>query len=330
MTTHLSRIVGNDPVLHGILATARAESPHSGYLFAGPEGVGRRQVALAMARALNCRAEDPAERPCEGCAQCRKILGDNHPDVWTVEPTGKARIITVKQIRELQRQVALRRGEGRFRVVIVEDAQSMRVEAANSFLKTLEEPPAGTVLVLLVTQIGAVLPTIQSRCQKIRFAPIPPDVLARHLVEEVKISPDEARLRAEAAGGSIGVALALDPEATRGEGDLLGTFAEVLEGGPGRRLGFAEDLGRDRERTDAFLDLVLVALRDIAATRRGRAPLRSDLASPRTRLDAALPGPLVQRAFARVMQAREDRGRNVNPRLILESLVFSLAPADTR
>ncbi|MBM4321139.1 MAG: DNA polymerase III subunit delta', partial [Deltaproteobacteria bacterium] len=155
--------------------------PHA-YLFCGPIGVGKERTALVLAQALQCRKLP--DDGCGRCEPCRKVAGARHPDVAVVRvPEGRSRVL-IEQMRELQQCLAFRPYEGRNRVIVFPDAEVMTEEAANSLLKTLEEPPEQTHFVLTSSQPQNLLDTIRSRCQQVRFAPLSRAEVGRRLIME--------------------------------------------------------------------------------------------------------------------------------------------------
>lgn len=158
-------------------ALAAGRVPHA-YLFTGPQGSGKHTAGLALAAALNCLS-----RPghgCTECASCAKIAAGIHPDVQTLVREGAAQIIPIDTIREqVIPRLAMAPHEGRVRVFLVEEATALQGPAANALLKTLEEPPPRTHFVLCTSAPDQLLPTIRSRCQRVSFAPLPPDLRAR-------------------------------------------------------------------------------------------------------------------------------------------------------
>lgn len=139
------------------------------YLFAGPRGAGKLALARTLAKALNCREKE--HDCCDRCESCRRIEDGTHPDIYWVRPESKSRRISVEQIREFERAANLKASSARVKVGIVVDADCMGEEASNAFLKTLEEPPSQTLIVLLSSQPQRLLPTILSRCLRISFGP---------------------------------------------------------------------------------------------------------------------------------------------------------------
>jgi DNA polymerase-3 subunit delta' len=146
---------------HGRLAHA--------YLFAGPRGSGKETLARTLAKALNCLKKQ--NDSCDRCESCRRIEETIHPDIYWVRPESKSRRIAVEQIRDFERSIHLRAAEARVKVGIIVDADCMGEEASNAFLKTLEEPPAQTVIILLSAEPQRLLPTILSRCLKLSLGP---------------------------------------------------------------------------------------------------------------------------------------------------------------
>jgi len=167
------------------------------YIFHGPPGSGKRRAATAFAKALLCDAG--GTDACGSCLSCRRFDSGNHPGLTVIRPDGAS--VKIGQIRELQRQFVYRSVDGDARqVYIVEDADRMTEQAANSLLKFLEEPSARLVAILLADNIRALLPTIRSRAQAVPFAPLPPDEMERALVAE-GIPRELARPAARLAAG---------------------------------------------------------------------------------------------------------------------------------
>ena len=165
-------------------AIERGRVPHA-YLFSGPAGAPLVDTALALASALNCQhAPEPGEA-CGACDACAKIVAGIHPDVVTLVREGAAHIVPIESVRsQVIARIALPPHEAEVRVFVVEEATAMAPPAANALLKTLEEPPARTLFVLCTTAAEQLLPTIRSRCQRVRFgaaAPVAGDERAERI-----------------------------------------------------------------------------------------------------------------------------------------------------
>jgi len=199
-------------------ASAKEKMPHA-YLFVGIPGIGKTSTALALCQSLNCEAPEGGEG-CGQCRSCRKLASGNFPDLVILEPDGQN--IKIEQVRELDRLFGFKALAAKYRVTVVRRAETMTEEAANAFLKMLEEPPLGNILILTVTEPLDLLPTILSRCQRVSFRPLPAPLIESWLVGNRGVEKDKASLLSRIAAGSLGRALAL------GEGDFLGKRQELL------------------------------------------------------------------------------------------------------
>ena len=181
----------------------RDKIPHA-YLFVGISGIGKTTTALAFTQAVNC-IEPVKGEGCGRCRSCRQIIGGNFPDLLFLEPDGQN--LKIGQIRDLNHALAFKPLSGRYRVSIIKKAEMMTAEAANAFLKTLEEPPLGNILLLNVTEPLDLLPTIVSRCQKVSFKPLSVNIIEQALTKGTEVEGDKASVLAKISEGSLGRAL---------------------------------------------------------------------------------------------------------------------------
>jgi DNA polymerase-3 subunit delta' len=208
-----SKIIGQGKAKQTLRkAMAKEKLPHA-YLFTGISGIGKTSVARALAMALNCPDTSNGES-CGKCPSCRQILGGNSPDFLIVKRESNSQVIKIEQIRELNRSLSFT-PLGKYRICVFEQAERMNVEASNSFLKTLEEPPPGNVLVLNTTEPKDLLPTIVSRCQKISFHPLSRNDISQWFVRNMGMDEETAGILGAVSGGSLGRALDIC------EGDFL-------------------------------------------------------------------------------------------------------------
>ena len=242
------RTLGQPAAVAATRALLGSGMPHA-VLLTGPPGVGKTTLALDIAAALLCSASDPAARPCRVCRGCRMVEHANHPDLYRLAPSGAGAMISIGGrgelgIRDLVGDLALLPVEGGARLAIVEAAHRMSEDAQSAFLKTLEEPPPGTTIVLCADDEERLLPTIRSRCARIRLGPMGiRDVEAVLVTRGVADAPTAARL-ARITDGRPGhaIAYALAPGAATIRGEIARTLLDLLEAGVTARLSGIREL----------------------------------------------------------------------------------------
>lgn len=313
--------------LRRLLETDRL--PHA-LLFSGPEGVGKRRTAEALAAALLC-SSPAAGHPCGTCESCRAFSRGIHPDFFFVVPeaVGKgARSIRIEAMRALGSALARPPELAPRQVALIDDAQRMNEAAANSFLKTLEEPTGDVVFLLVTGMRAALLDTVVSRCLEIPFGPLAlpelSEVLRRHGVEA-----EEAAALAALANGSAGRALALHVEgALRRREEAVSLLARLPQIPPLSLWAEGKKWGAlSREEAGEWLRSLRLTLRDVLALYGGAAPLYSvGLEAPVAEIAARFSE---ARVFSMLADVKEVERRllssNVNIRLLVEALLLSLA-----
>jgi DNA polymerase-3 subunit delta' len=319
-------------------------------IFAGPDGVGKRQAALAVAQGVNCLS--PVDRGSDGqdacgtCASCRKIERGLHPDVVTVR-LEEGTQIKIDQIREVVGQTAFRPFEGRSRVVIIDEADLMGGDAQDALLKTLEEPPARNVFVLVTSRPDTLAPTIRSRCCQLRFAPLATGEIAAALIGRHGFDEHDARATAALAGGSFTRALAgggaladardiatsvIVSVSTRADAAVRKALAlALLDGATKKAKGKQREAKAgtpDRGVLAVRLRAMLSILRDLSvlSTRAPEAALvNSDLRTELEPLAEAWDRDRLVRAFAAVGRALAALERhNASSKIVVDWLAFQL------
>ena len=238
------------------------------YLFAGPRGTGKRSVARLCTMAALCRGE--GKRPCGVCGPCRRVLSGTHPDVHVITaPKGK-QSIGVDVLRGVLEEVAVRSFEDGTKAILFPEAEKMTPAAQNCLLKTLEEPPQGTVFFLITDQPAALLATIVSRVRVIRFHPLSVEEAAARLVALGQ--PRETALaRARMAEGCVGQALEIDEAQLSLRFELTRDIFSIHRAGD--VLAVVNTYKEDRERQGQVLDTLEGAVRDILSAQAGTASL---------------------------------------------------------
>lgn len=214
-----SDLLGQDRVVNALRRSIASNRVAHAYLFDGIPGCGRRTTALTLIATLFCHQPVESEA-CGSCPSCKKIAAGNHPDLHQLQPLPDKRDISIEQVRELQQMLALRPFEAKRKACLIEPAERMSIGAANSLLKTLEEPPGHGLLILLTSQADLLLPTVRSRCQHLRFAPLGVSDLTTLLTRQ-GMTADSAAMLAPLSEGSLETARNLEGEDANASRQLL-------------------------------------------------------------------------------------------------------------
>ncbi len=244
-------IIGHDlPVRHLARAVAEESLGHA-YLFSGPLQVGKRTVARTVARALLCTSA--GSRPCGSCRACRLVDSDHHPDFLVLDMAWQAtslpdkrsaQSVSVDAVRLMNSELSRRPHEGAWKVLLVPNVEELTVQAANAFLKTLEEPPPSVLILLTTRDPALVLPTIRSRCQPVTLLSLPVERVEQALRAQWGVEPQKARLIARLSEGRMGWAIqaATDPAPLAQRRAALDDLQQAIAGNRAERLQLAARL----------------------------------------------------------------------------------------
>jgi len=298
------------------------------YLFIGPANVGKMTLALALASALLCQNQTDAHTPCGTCRACRLVTAGHHPDLHIIESEQVGASLKIEQVRDLERQVALRPVEGRWRVAILSRFEEATISAANALLKTLEEPPPYVVIVVLTADASALLPTIVSRCQRVPLRPLPVALVREALVERWNVDAERADLLAHLSGGRVGWAVRQleDKAAFQRRTHRLDDLDRLLAASMTERFRYAEKLARTSAAVQEILDLWLGWWRDVMLLAADENALLTNVDCRNMLQDHARRfGVKGSMDVLQALQQAVDRlNCNANPRLALEVLMLDL------
>jgi DNA polymerase III subunit delta' len=305
----LRRALGSDRLAHA-------------YLFEGPEGVGKRLMALALVRALFCLQGSG----CGSCSACRKVDHFNHPDLHTLEPDGQ--FIKIEQVRGIQKELAYRPLEAKKKVCILDGAERLHPAAGNALLKTLEEPAQGTLFILLTPRPDGVLRTIRSRCQRLPFGRLPQELLERLLQDKLQVEAAHSHVLAALSEGSLKKALGQDRELYLQERvQLLKALTALSAGSQIPLFELAEKLAEDKERLPDILDILQAFYRDLLLLLQGRPQselVNIDLLDKLQRTAARETTASLLPKLEAIGACRQALERNVNKQLALDVLLMRL------
>jgi DNA polymerase-3 subunit delta' len=304
---------------------ARGEERHA-YLFTGPQGVGRKTLAIRFAQALNCPTPVAPGQPCRKCLTCRRIESLQHPDLTVVQAGQEGQVLRIEQVRELQHNLSLAPYDGHYRIAMVLRFEEAHPSAANAMLKTLEEPPPQVVVLLTANSAESLLPTIVSRCELLRLRPVSVEETSLGLQSLRGFPKETADRLAHISGGRPGYALRLfeQPGLLEARQAALDDLLELLSAS--RRERFAFVAGSLDNKTDLRneLQVWLTFWRDVLVTASG-------LSDSMINLDYALQVKYLAQQIGMhsaesYVKSTEDTlermDRNVNLRLALEVLLM--------
>ena len=329
----LASIIGHASIVDLLRrAVGRGRVPQS-LLFAGPEGVGKRAVAVALAQAVNCprRKATGGDDACGKCPTCQRIERGVHTDVTVVDKGDDASIkITVLRDRVLD-VIGYRPFEAERRVYIIDPADEMTEQTQDALLKTLEEPPPAAILILISAYPDTLRATVQSRCRRLRFGPLSEADVERVLIERHRVDRAQARVLAAASGGSVGRALAA--EAGELAADREAAFALVAA----RRARLADRLKtaarlvqhgsrrRDREALGARLAIASSLLRDLGALiTKAPSLANADLEDDLRRLVPAYDLAGITDGYTAIVTAQEALDRNASPKIVADWIAVQI------
>ena len=321
-------ILGHDWVVDLLKEHILRDNVRHAYLFTGPQGVGRRTLALRLTQALNCPQPLAAGEPCLTCRTCTQIERMQHADLQVVQADQVRGTLKVDQVRELQHSLSFSPYEARYRVALLLRFEEAHPSAANALLKVLEEPPPKVIMLLTAESQEQLLPTITSRCEVLRLRPVPLAQVDQALVERWQVAPEKARLLAHLCAGRLGYAIHLleSPDSLERRRHWLDEHTRLLNATTAERFTLADTLSANKATIREALQIWLSLWRDIMLHAVGGAVPLTNLdqqdeinnLSCHTNARAAYDFTL---CLGRTLDLLD---KNVNPRLALETLLLDM------
>ncbi|MDD4876375.1 MAG: DNA polymerase III subunit delta' C-terminal domain-containing protein [Dehalococcoidales bacterium] len=331
------QVVGQNKTVSLIKHSLEKKILAHAYIFVGPAHVGKKTLAFNLAQAVNCEAYEP---PCGECLSCQKIASEKHADVQIIGVTTnvdtndtKVRTeISIDQIRQIQHSASFPPFEGKFKVFIIDGAELLSMEAANSLHKTLEEPLDKIIFILLTTDDKLLPATVVSRCQRLELLPVAVAEIEAALNNHQDIEPQRAKLIARLSHGRMGWALmtALDDEMLKQYNEKMQKIINIINADYEERFAYAAELAvhfnQRRELVQELLDLWIDWWRDLLLAKIGCKESITNIDLEEMLIKSAQDYRLEEiRTFINsIQETKEQLGKNVNPQLALEVLMFSI------
>ena len=258
-----SEIVGHEQIKEHMQAAIRDKKPFHAYLFQGEEGVGKEALARTFAAGLQCQSES-ADKPCKECVSCRQMESGNQPDVIWV--TREKASLGVDEIREqLCNTMDIKPFSSPYKIYLVPEAEKMTEAAQNALLKTIEEPPEYGIVILMTSNISALMPTIQSRCLTMEFRPLSTAVVESYVKEHCQVPDYQARASAAFAQGNLGKAMryAKSEDFIERKDHIISLLRHVEQMDLSEMLAVIKDLGTRKDEVRDYIDLMVLWYRDV-------------------------------------------------------------------
>ena len=319
-------IKGQDTAVQILKKSILSSHVSHAYLFQGLEGVGKKTTALALAQALNCLKFDTSlAEACGKCSGCIKVENGNHPDIQMVIP--EKYVIKIDQIRSLKGKVYYKCYEGRYKVIILDNAHNLTIEASNSLLKVLEEPPQDTVFILVTSEPGKLTDTIISRCQQIQFQPLSVYTIKELLMKKNPEKLSQISLAAGLAGGSLAKAeeLLAEGEVLENRQETINVVKKLFELSFSDIILWCEKWDREKKKVKTILEIIQLWYRDLLVFRttgREEILINQDLVADIKNSQHTLLN--INYALLLINESIKNLEYNVSPRLVLEVFFMKL------
>jgi DNA polymerase-3 subunit delta' len=321
-------MLGHEWAVRLLCGQIESERVRHAYLFTGPQGLGRRTLAIRFAKALNCEQPPCPGEPCGECRSCVQVERMQHPDLIIVQSEQRGGTLKVDQVRTLQRSLALSPYEARYKVALLLRFEEANQNAANALLKTLEEPSPQVVLILTAENEELLLPTIVSRCEVLRLRPVPIEQVNGGLQDRWGLPHEQAELLAHISNGRPGYAITLHqkPKQLEERQRWLDDHYDLLSSSRVERFVYAETLAKMRKELLNVLMVWLSLWRDVLLYSSGATipVVNIDRLAEIEQLASLFGLNAAHRSVADIERTLELLDRNINTRLAMEVLMLDL------
>lgn len=309
-------IVGNEWNKEFLEKSIREKSYSHAYLFCGPSGIQKTDMAMAFAQGIFCTAQE--NRPCGICPSCVKINKGNHPDLHIIQPEEDKKSVLIQQVRQMQRNIAIKGYEGERKVYILRKAETMGDPAQNAMLKVLEEPEEGTILILVANSKSSILPTILSRCQILNFAPMSFAQFSKEWSQRESASREELEALYDLTQGKYGEALQLkdDPKTARDFQQIVSHLDQVVLGDLDKVFDITAYAAKQHMGDIELTDYLLIYFRNRM------------LASAEAKKSEGLTIGTINGIIEAILQFQNNIKSNLNMALQVENLLLKIQEAD--
>jgi DNA polymerase-3 subunit delta' len=319
-----SAILGHRKQLEVLQLGLKNGRLHHAYLLLGPDGVGKKSVAFSLAEAIHCTEAEGDS--CGHCSACMRIRNGNHPDVRLIGPLPGKKEISIQQVREIEKELSYRSFSGGRKVAVIDPATLMSGPAQNALLKTLEEPPQDSLIVMIAVSAGGLLPTLRSRCMCLSFGSLPTGVIAQYLIARKQKTPQDAKYLAALAVGSLGAAIQIEKGGLLEKREIWKEMLSSLGAGDYRAaMTAAEAIAGDRDESLRFLEWAGSWYRDLliyAVTQSQDGVANLDMMVQIKREASELSLEQLLASMSQTAEAAGEIQRNLNRRMVIEKLLF--------
>lgn len=319
-----AQILGHENIIRNLQNAIKKEQISHSYLFEGEESIGKRMVALSFAKTLLCKKQKL--EPCNNCNSCLKFDNFNHPDFELIEPEKDK--IKKKEIDNIINNINIAPLESNRRIILIDDSDKIGLEGQNTLLKTLEEPPSYINIILITSQANKLIPTILSRCERIRFYPVENVKIENLLVSKYNKTVDEAKFISHFTKGSVGNAIKLSKtqELFEMREEILKIVDNIIKGDKFKVFSSIDFFLNNKENYEEILDIIIYWFRDLLLYKElGDTELlvnkdKTSLLSSQSFLKEGQINDIINRTI----DTKKDIKRNINYQLAIETMLLSM------